>query len=303
LLGVGTGTGLALLGLLLVAGVALIARRIAAPPRAVAGAAAVVFALFLVQDQAAWQQMTSTASAFRTQLPPDLEWIDHQARGPVAMLALTQNAPQYEDLEFFNRDIAAIYVPPGGLPGRPLQGHACVYRFGPRGELTVEPGCGPMPSRFFLPDPAAAITFHDEVRSVRDPRVGRIATLQPGLAPRAEAVLILACPRPSPVFSGTSPRIVSAAAPRACNTTVTGALWLDQPAQVVVRYRGGSDAHAVTAAGRRYVIAPHAAVTIRFPAAAGASRFTLEQDWTSSGGAPTLAAAGLVSGGRTTPIL
>jgi hypothetical protein len=302
-LGLGAGAALALVGLVLIAATALIAHRAATPGRAAAGFAAVLLAVLAVQDQAAWNQMTTTAASFRTQLPADLQWVDHRAGGPVALLSLTQTAPQYEDLEFFNRSIAAIYVPAAGLPGRPLQGRRCTYRFATSGALQVGPGCGPVPRRFLLTDPAAAITFRDEVRSVADPRIGRIAELAPGTTARARAVVVLACPRASPVYSSTSPDIVPAGAPRACNTTVSGSVWLDGVSDVVVRYRGGRDPHAVTVAGRRFPIAPGSTTTVRFGAPAGYSQFVLQQDWSSTDGAPSLVGASIVRGARSEPII
>jgi hypothetical protein len=303
LLGLAAAPALALVSLLLLVAVAAIAARAAGPARAVAGLAALLLVVFAVQDQAAWHQMTTTAKSFRAQLPADLEWIDHQAGGPVALLALTQNAPQYEDLELFNRSITDVYVPPAGLPGRPVQGRTCAYRFTVQGALKVDPGCGPIPRRFMLDDPAAAITFRDERRSAYDPRIGRLAELAPGTAPRALSVLVLACPRPSPVYSSTSPDIVGADAPRPCNATATGSVWLDAPATIALRYRGGSDPHAVTVAGRAHPIAPGADVTVRFRAPKGYSQYTLQQDWTSTAGAPRLVAGHIEQGGRRTPIL
>ena len=303
LLGLAAAPALALVALLLLAVTAWIVARAAAPARAVAGVTALLLVVLAVQDQAAWHQMTTTAKVFRSQLPGDLDWIDRQADGPVALLALTQNAPQYEDLELFNRRISGVYVPPAGLPGRPIQGRTCTFRFTVTGALKVAPGCGAVPRRFMLDDPAAAITFRDERRSVVDPRIGRLAELGPGTAPRARSVLVLACPRASPVFSSTSPDIVGADAPRACNPTATGSLWLDAPATVALRYRGGRAPHVVTVAGRAHPIAPGADVTVRFPAVKGFSQYTLQQDWTSTEGAPTLVSGYLEQGRRRTAIL
>jgi hypothetical protein len=298
ILGLSAPTALALVALLLLAGTAVLARERPRPGRAaVPGLAVLLLLVLAVQDQAAWHQMTSTARSFRTLLPGDLQWVDHHAGGPVALLSLTQNAPQYEDLELFNRDIAAAYVPLEGLPGRPIQGRTCPYRFAVSGALEAGTGCGPVPHRFLLTDPAAAITFAGERRSVADPRIGRIAELAPGAAPRALAVIVLACPRASPVYSPITPDIVPASAPRRCNTTVSGNLWLDAPATVTVTYRGGSVAHAVTVAGARHPLPPRALTTVRFAAVRGYSRFTLEQDWTSTGGAPALVSGSVLPAG------
>lgn len=300
-LGLAAAPALALVALLLLVAVATIALRAAAPGRAVAGAAALLLGVLAVQDQAAWHQMTTTAKSFRTTMPGRLDWIDRHADGPVALLALTQNAPQYENLELFNRRITNVYVPPTGLPGRPVQGRSCSYRFTLQGALEVGTGCGRVPRWFMLDDPAAAITFRNERRSAYAPQIGRLVKLAPG-TPRALSVLVLACPRPSPVYSSTSPEIVGAGAPRPCNTSASGSIWLDAPATIALRYRGGSDPHAVTVANRAHPIAPGADVTVRFPAPTGYSQYTLQQDWSSTGGAPRLLSGWVEQGARRTPI-
>jgi hypothetical protein len=302
LLGLATAPALALVALLTLGGLAAIALRTRSSARAVAGATALLLGVLAVQSQAAWHQMTTTAKVFRTTMPADLEWIDHHADGPVALLGLTQNAPQYEDLELFNRRIAAVYVPPAGLPGRPIQGRVCTYRFTTDGSLRVAPRCGPTPRRFMLDDPAAAITFRDERRAIADRRLGRLVEVAPGTAPRARSVLVLACPRPSPVFSSTSPDIVGIDKPRACNAAATGSVWLDRAATVALRYRGGREAHVVTVAGRAHTMRPGADVTVRFRVPGGYSQFTIQQDWTSTDGAPTLVSGRLAEDGSGTPI-
>jgi hypothetical protein len=105
------------------------------------------------------------------------------------------------------------------------------------------------------------------------------------------------------VYSSTSPDIVRADAPRPCNTTATGSIWLDAPATIALRYRGGSDPHAVTVAGRAHPIAPGADVTVRLGAPKGYSQYTLQQDWSSTGGAPRLLSGWVEQGGKRTPIL
>ena len=37
--------------------------------------------------------MTKTGTSFRSVMAADLEWVDHHASGPVALLGVTQNAP------------------------------------------------------------------------------------------------------------------------------------------------------------------------------------------------------------------
>ena len=169
-LGLGIGIGLTLVALALLWAVGLLRARETAPARAVLIIGAAMLAVFAVQSQAAWWQMTKTGTSFRSIMPADLEWVDHHASGPVALLGITQNAPQFDDIDFFNRKITQAYAPAAGLLGRKVQGTSCSMRFAVSGELVLGAGCGPRPSRFLINDPSARVTFQDEVRSASEPQ-------------------------------------------------------------------------------------------------------------------------------------
>jgi hypothetical protein len=303
-LGVGAGAALVVVALATVAAVALVRARWGAGTRAVVATAAVLAVVLGVQDQAAWHQLTTTTRTFRSVMPADLSWVDHHVRGPVALLGVTQNAPQFDDLDFFNRRITQAYGPETGLPGRQPPGVVCGFHVERgSGRLRFGRGCGPAPRRFLVNDPSARFTFYDEIASAREPQVGRVVEVAPRATPRARSLVILACPRTTPTFFDATPAIRPASSPIACRPATTGNLWLDAGAQVVARYRGGRRAQSVTVAGRRHPLPAGAIRTIRFAAPAGASQFALGQDWASSDGAPRLRSLTLVQpDGRRTPL-
>jgi len=301
-LGLGTGLGLTLVALALLGVVALVRARASDPARAAVLVAAATFAVLLVQDQAAWWQMTKTGTSFRSTMPSDLEWVDHHATGPVALLAITQNAPQFDDIDFFNRRITQAYKPAAGILGRAVQGKVCSLRFDVTGELVLGAGCGPPPSRFLINDPSARLTFHDEVRSASQRDVGRLVELKSSAAPRARSLIVLPCPRRTPGYDAASPDIVPDDSPITCSKALTGALWLDGPAQVAITYRGGRRAQSVEAGGKRFAIPPGVDTTIRFGAPQGYSQFVAQADWALSVGTPKVRSVALTEGGTTTPV-
>jgi hypothetical protein len=301
-LGLGIGFGLTLVALALLWVVGFLRARETAPARAALIAGAVMLAVFAVQSQAAWWQMTKTGTSFRSVMPADLEWVDHHASGPVALLGITQNAPQFDDIDFFNRKITQAYAPAAGLLGRKVQGTSCTMRFAVSGELVLGTGCGPRPSRFLINDPSARVTFQDELRSASDPDIGRLVELKPSTVPHARSLIVLPCPRRTPGYATNSPDIVGIDAPITCTSEMTGALWLDANSQVEIRYRGGRRNQQVEAGGRRWKIAAGADTTIRFGAPKGYSQFVARADWVSSARTPKVLSVALTSGGKRTVI-
>jgi hypothetical protein len=301
-LGLGIGIGLTLVALALLWTVGFVRARETAPARAVVIVGAATLAVFAVQSQAAWWQMTKTGTSFRSVMADDLEWVDHHASGPVALLGITQNAPQFDDIDFFNRKITQAYAPAAGLLGRKVQGISCSMRFAESGELVLGLGCGPRPSRFLINDPSARVTFQDEVRSASDRHFGRLIELKPSTVPRARSLVVLPCPRRTPGYASNEPDIVGVDSPITCAREMTGALWLDAPAEVAIRYRGGRRDQQVEAGGKRWKIPAGVGTTIRFGAPKGYSQFVAQADWTSSVGTPRVLSVALTSGGKRTVV-
>jgi hypothetical protein len=296
--GVGVAVGLVVASLVLVALAALAPRR-----RAAVVAAVAVGLVLVVQSQAAWWQMTTTGTSFRSVMADDLEWVDHHATGDVALLAITQNAPQFDDIDFFNRKITQAYAPETGVLGRAIQGRVCSLRFDTSGRLVLGAGCGPRPTRFLVNDPSARLTFQHERRAWSEPTIGRLVEVDPAQPTRARALVVLPCPRRTPGYSASSPDIVPVDSPITCARELTASLWLDAPATLVVRYRGGPRAERVTVGGRTFAVGAREVTTIRVPVAEGYSQTVVAQSWRSSAGTPTIASVSLdEAGGSSTPL-
>jgi hypothetical protein len=303
LLGVGPGVAMLIAAALVLAvALALRARR-AGPARAAIVAGVALAVVFAVQSQASWWQHQRTAATFRAAFPADLEWVDHNAGGPVALLGVTANAPQFDDIDFFNRQVTQAYGPSSGLAGRPGQGLMCPFQFDRSGTLQVGTGCGAMPHGFLINDASARITFYNEVHSASDPNIGRVVQVAPTATPRARSLIILACPRQTPGYHGDSPKIDQVTQAVPCRQAITGVLWLDAPARLAITYRGGPTAHTVTLGKRRWPIPAGGRTTVTTTVAAGYQQFAAQQDWNRSRGVPSVTAITLTSGGGTIPLI
>jgi hypothetical protein len=302
LVGVGVAAGVTLVALALVALAWWLTRARTTPARAVLIGAVAVGLVLVVQSQAAWWQMTKTGTSFRSTMPADLEWVDHHARGPVALLAVTQNAPQFDDVDFFNRSITQAYAPAAGVLGRGIEGKVCSLRFGLSGALELGRGCGPTPHRLLVNDPSARVTFQDEVASWAHPVVGRLVEVDPAQPPRARSLIVLPCPRRTPGYDPASPDIVPDDAPIDCAKTMTGALWLDAPATIHINYHGGAREQHVEAGGRRWTLPARVDTTVRVAAPRGYSQFVAAHDWTSSVATPRVSSVRLVQNGHDSPL-
>jgi hypothetical protein len=284
--GVGVAVGVTAVALALVALAAWLVRD-GGGRRAAVVAGAAVGVVLLVQSQAAWWQMTKTGTSFRSTMPADLEWVDHHARGPVALLAITQNAPQFDDVDFFNRRITQAFAPAEGILGRGIEGKVCSLRFDRDGALVLGAGCGTTtPHRFLVNDPSARVTFQHERASWSHPDVGRLVEVDPATAPRARSLVVLPCPRRTPGYDPASPDIVPDDSPITCAKSMTGALWLDARAQVAITYRGGARDESVEVGGQRWTLPARVDTTVRITVPRGYSQFVADQSWTSSVATP-----------------
>ncbi|WCB95542.1 hypothetical protein DSM104299_04291 [Baekduia alba] len=290
-LGLGAGPALLLVGLIMAAVVVVALRRAAGgdPMRAAALALGATAVVLLVQSQAAWWQMDKTGDSFRSVMPSDLQWVDHHASGPLALLAITQNAPQFDDIDYFNKQVTQAYVPEQPLLGRGIQGKRCTFKFTLTGALSAQRGCGPLPRRFLINDPSARVRFRDEVASATDRWTGRVVEIAPHAPVRARSLAILPCPRRTPGYSAASPDIVPVDSPITCSRELTVALWLDAPGTLAVRYRGGRTPQTVELAGRTFDIAPNTITTVRVAVPKGYTQQRALQSWTSSVASPTVA--------------
>jgi hypothetical protein len=295
-LGLGDGAALLLAAVVMAAVVAVGLRR--GSPWLVLGAVGVVL---VVQSQAAWWQMEKTGSSFRSVMPADLEWVDHHTSGPLALLAVTQNAPQFDDIDYFNKQVKQVFVPEQPILGRAIEGKRCTFRFTTTGAVSAGTGCGALPHRFLINDPSARIRFRDEVRTATDRWTGRIVELNPARPVRARSMVILPCPRRTPGYAADSPDIVPIDSPIQCSRELTAALWLDANATLSITYRGGRTPQTVELAGRSFALTPGEDTTIRVPVPGGYTQQRAAQSWTSSVETPVIkdmALTGADTGGK-----
>ncbi|HWI71633.1 MAG TPA: hypothetical protein VNT55_06740 [Baekduia sp.] len=301
--GVGVAVGVTVVALALVGLAAWLVRSGGPGRRAALIAGAAVGVVLLIQSQAAWWQMTKTGTSFRSTMPADLEWVDHHARGPVALLAITQNAPQFDDVDFFNRKITQAFAPAEGILGRGIEGKVCSVRFDRTGALVLGAGCGTTtPHRFLINDPSARVTFRDERASWSHPDVGRLVEVDPAKAPRARSLVVLPCPRRTPGYDAASPDIVPDDSPISCARDMTAALWLDAAAQVDIVYRGGAHTQHVEVGGKRWTLPARVDTIVRTPAPEGYSQLVAVHDWTSSVATPRVLSVSLNQDRRSTPL-
>jgi hypothetical protein len=279
----GAGPALLLVGLIL--GGFTLAGLHRRSPALILGPTAVVL---LLQSQAAWWQMHKTEVSFRSVMPSDLQWVDHHTSGPLALLAITQNAPQFDDVDYFNKQVTQVFVPEQPILGRAIQGKRCTFRFTTTGTVSAGTGCGALPHRFLINDPSARIRFRNETRISTDKNTGRVVELDPSKPVQARSMVILPCPRRTPGYSAASPDIVPADSPLDCAADMTVALWLDSDALLSVTYHGSRVPENVVLGGKTYTIAPGRDTTVTTTVAKGYTQQQARQSWTSSAATPTV---------------
>jgi hypothetical protein len=177
-----------------------------------------------------------------------------------------------------------------------MLGGQCAWQIAPQtGAATFAKNCGAPGTRFYVDDPIAQITFAGEARRADSPRLGHLAELKPGAAPRVRALLFAPCPRAGLAVPG--------APPPPCRPQLSGQLWLDAASRLVLRFRGGSAEHAVSLGAKAWTIPAGARRTdVALQVPAGASRFDLTLDWTTPAGAPQLVSARVETRGTSTEI-
>lgn len=302
ILGTSAGVSLALVAALL-AGIALLAvSRLRDRPHAALGViSGSLLVVFLVQAQILWPWQEKVTSSFRAGLPPNMSWIDDEVGKDVARLILYDNPTRATTTEFFNRDITRTYTPPSQYFGRRVNGLQCPWTPNNAGVIDWGPACGPVPARILLDNDYSRIEFHDQKVLASRPEIGRVVELQakPPLRPRLRSVLRIPC---GPALTGSKPggHGEITAAQKDCFNVMSGAFWLDDPAKLVLRFRGGARPYRVAVAfngGEPAIetIKPQTTTTLTYPVAAGTSGFQGQLEWQKSGPAfPELTGAELV---------
>ncbi len=299
LLGTGAGTGVGLVALLVgLGGVALL---LGLPRVSWRPAAWMVVALGLLvvglQAQSSWRWQLNRADEWRSGFPADLRAVDHAAGGPVARVFLTRSHPRFETVDFFNRRITQVFVPPGSVEyGRTLRGGRCPWSIDAVGTATYTAGCGPAPARIYLDDPAAIITYAGQHDVRRIHGLGRLVSVAGPPAPtKIRAIAVTPCDDRTLVLR--TGRVLGFAG-RTCRAAFSTLLWLDAPGTLAVGIRGGAADHIAQVGKRVFRLPAGKLTTIRVQVPKGPSRLDMRFDTQElPAGLPDVSSAVLSSGG------
>ena len=277
--GASAGVSLLVVALVTCAVAALLMSRMRT--RAALGVAALMFVVLAAQSATAWNQFIDLRRTYRSAFPSDLEWVDHNSREPVAVLEAARNALGFEQYDFFNDRIDRYYgsqLPP---PGRAVAGKSCLWTVEKGGYARFDPACGSVPHRFFINDPTAHVTFHNESDVVTDPHAGRLVTVNG--KPRLRSLVYTPCTRKAVSFLPPWGDELAADAPHQCAPGLVAYVWDDRPHTLKIRIRGGSERHLAQIGQQQYEIPPGTDTTISAPVGSGAAAVQAAFDWQGRG--------------------
>lgn len=269
--------------------------------RAAMAAGVLLLVVLVAQSAVAWVWPIDRDDAWRKGFPSDLAWLDKAAGGPVSRLVVSSSHPRWPTVDFFNKDVDRVYALDSASRDR-IQGKVCTWTIGPTGEAVFDPGCGPTPTRFYLDDPAARITFDGQKTVATTKGTGRIVEV-PGVpgVPKVTSLLVLPCD--DRTLLNDQGKALGYGS-RVCRPLTSGYFWLDEPATLVLGVKGGKRAHTATSGDRTWEIPPGKVTTVRIPVPAGGSQLELEfDDLELPLGYPDVVSARLERGGASKPIL
>lgn len=299
ILGTSAGVSLALVSALLVGIAWLALSRLRERPAAALGVvSAALLVVFLMQAQILWPWQNRVADAFRAGFPANIAWIDDEVGGDVARMILYDNPIRAQSTEFFNYDITRSYLPAGQYFGPRVNGLQCQWEANEAGFVDWGAACGPVPTRLLLDNDYAKFEFHKQKVLAEKPGIGRVVELTSTAPerPRLRSVLRVPC---GPAIGGSQTGGHGRVTPprKDCFPLMAGAFWLDEPAKLELRFRGGAKPQQVSFSGGARVddIKPGETTTLRFPIPAGPSSFEAQLDWQDAGpDFPELASAKVV---------
>jgi hypothetical protein len=253
---------------------------------------ALLAVVLLAQAQPAWNWQVDITDAGIRNFPADLEWIDRAADGPVARVVTTSNTPRFELTDFFNREIDQVFLPDRPVGFSPVRGKTCVWTANTAGAMTFGPGCGRAPRTLYLDDDFGKLTLHDQRVLAQKPDVGRIVrvTTPPPARPRIKALVYVPC---SPRF-GTAEvgGLAKRSSGRICpQPLLSGQFYLDEPARMVMTWRGGTEDNQLQVGNKLYDIPAGRLTKVPLDIPEGNNPFQLQLPWSD----PPPASPGLVS--------
>jgi hypothetical protein len=293
------GVALAIVCVLVGGGGALLLLR---PPQALAGTSAtlagagLVLVVLLVQSQTSWHTESQIAAKRRALQPADLEWVDHHAHGEVGIFSPTVDNPNIYDTEFFNEKVRVRYHVQSGQAGA---GTVCIVSVQTSGALQAPAGCRP-PRELLVESSFTRTTFDGERRLADGLPNSRL--VDAGRTPRVLSFISLPCLLPGTSFKGATLAV------RPCTGRLDVQLWPAAPATFVARFKGGAVEHFGRLASNgpnqtTYDFKPFQVTTIRVPVGPDPTTFTIQLDWPTTAGAPTLQSAVLRRGGQVINLL
>lgn len=224
----------------------------------------------------------------RADLPAELDWVNKATGGQRAgLLQLEHHELNYDNFttEFFNHNIDTVYKLPRVRTEQ--VGRDCALAIGPDGALTTaQAGCKQLPPRVVIENGVTRARLHNEVDRIETVYTGNLVTT-----------------------SDERPRLLSLVAPpcndRAglCSTVLQAKLWLDAPARLRVRFRGGvEDNFAIARTGEEFDIPRGVETSFALRVPAGRREVRLQTSWLKPRGAPKLLAVTLEQDGRSIPL-
>lgn len=192
--------------------------------------------------QHSWQTARAGADSVAMLVPDPLDWIDRANVGESALFSAGGDSAERGYLtEFFNDDVTGAYVlspmkaPPAGA------GFTCALSAAANGSLSLErgspAGCEPPPLAIVPRGETSGVLFADVERTIEP------LTIE-GQLP-VELIVNRQTPRVRAVFETGCGAFV-----RNCRTFASLRSWLDEPATVKVRLRGGRRPAYVRIGGR-----------------------------------------------------
>ncbi len=292
LLGASPGLAMALVALVtggvMAAAVALAGRSRNARALLLGVAIGLTAVVFAVQDQAGWHWQQTQSAVWRAGFPKDLSWIDHASDGPVARLVTSYNPFKSPQTEFFNKRLTRVYAPSSPVGGTRIGGRTCRWGADPAGTLLFGTACGPVPTRFLLNDDQAKTTFYGQRVIDDQPLIGRLVDVPLDRSGRQRLRASIVPPCLAPIAT-QNPRTGHITPPRAtCFSRTSGTLYLDAPAMLVMRFRGGLRDQVLRVTGawdhvpHAYTIPKGTTSALRLAVPAGTQRYSAALGWAGS---------------------
>jgi len=299
LIGTGDAAGLSIAAALAGAASLAVLWKRAPMARATTGIAMVIGIVFLVQSEAAWQWQIDATRMDRHGEPPDLAWLRHDVGNSrdVAELVIAGITPEGKTSTFFSPVVSRVYGLSGAYTTHAI-GRYCTWSVQPNGRLEFSHLCGPPPRTLYLDTLGAHLALRDETVLGDHGPLARVVHVP--TEPRVLAYFARSCDRVGPVHT-PGLRAVVLKTTAQCSGSLTGVAFPDRAATLRLTFRGGTANHYVAVGGAPHLIPAQSTgtTTVTVPIPDRQHQFTVDEDWTTTAGAPELVRADLIEPGHT----